>query len=67
MGRVSQKDIAGEGIGIRTTVATEVGQAIISEGIRLRRSTEHTAGEILRAWYELDWLPSQTKKKPAGG
>lgn len=61
MGRWSQKDVAGEGIPIRTRVAKEVGQAIIAEGLRTRRSTEHTASEILLYWYEDIYLPSQKK------
>ncbi|MDP3937518.1 MAG: hypothetical protein Q8R92_05205 [Deltaproteobacteria bacterium] len=63
MGRVSQRAVAFDGIPIRTRVAKEVGQAIIAEALRLRRSADHTAAEILRQWYELDYLPSQKEKK----
>lgn len=68
MGKVSQRSIAHQGIAIPgTTVAQEVGQAIIAEGLRCRRATAWIVADILTDWYESVYLPSQTKKKPAGG
>lgn len=70
MGKVSQRSVAFDGILINTRVGKEVGQAIIAEGLRTRRSTAYIAEDILRDWYEAVYLPSQqeqTKKKPLPG
>jgi len=64
MGRVSQRSVAFDGISINTRVGKEVGQAIIAEALRIRRSTQHVAEDILADWYEAVYLPAQAKKKP---
>ena len=63
MSRVSQKSLARYGIPINCRVKKEVGQAIIAEGLRTRRSTGHTAAMILEYWYLDDFLPMQKEKK----
>lgn len=64
MTRVSQRSIAHEGIAIPgTQVAKEVGQAIIAEGLRTRRSTGWIVADILTDWYEVVYLPSKNADK----
>lgn len=66
MGRVSQRSIAHEGIAIPgTQVAKEVGQAMIAEGLRTRRTLSWIAADILTDWYEAVYLPAQNAKGKA--
>ena len=64
--QVTQKSVARYGIRINCHVETEVGRALIAEGLRCGRSTGHIAALVLKYWYEDTYLPAQkAKKKPA--
>lgn len=59
MPKVSQKSQARYGTPIRTHVMAPVAAALLAEAGRTKRSVGHTAGEIIRYWYEDVYLPTQ--------
>lgn len=59
----SRKSTAPFGTPLNFRVTPEVAAALLAEARRAKRTVDFMAAQVMYQWYELDYLPTQGKKK----